>query len=127
MNFNEQQKGYISNLSKELIGAVHNYLLSVSVSESLPSEHYVPASLDPNPELFWGEHYHFGINLCFPPSKSRHVFMYLEVILWDKFVKVSIGIADEDMVNLLPRLEQESIYQELENGIFNLIEKAESQ
>lgn len=126
MEFSDPQKKYIEKVSKELVEKVKIYLSSISESDNLPNEHYISIEPQPNPELFWNQKFHFAINLCFPPSKSRHVFMYIEVILWDKFAKVSTGIADEDFIKFITLLDKADISIKIENKLYNLIEKVES-
>ena len=126
MNFNEQQKFYVSKVSKELVDKVKNYLSSISEPDCLPSEQFISLETEPDPEIFWGEKFCFGINLRFPPSKSKHVFMDVEVILLDKFVKISRGVIEEDFVNIIEALDKSDIYLNVENIILTLIEKTET-
>ena len=126
MKFNNQQKSYLSKVSKELVEKVKIYFSSIPDSDNLPNEHYISIESNPNPELFWNEKFCFGINLRFSQSISKHVFMDIEVILWDKFVKVSTGIADEDFTNFLALLDNQDVPRKVEEEVYCLIDRVES-
>ena len=126
MNFNDQQKSYIASIAKELTAKVRNYLSSLSETEEFPSEHHIAIEPDPKRELFWNERFHIGVNLRFPPSKYRHIFMDIELVSWNKFVKVSMGVADEDFINFLPFMDKNNIEKKMENIIYTLFEKVDS-
>lgn len=126
MKFNNQQLLYIEKVSKELIEEVKNYLSSMPDFEKFPNEYKIFVTPEPSPELFWDEHYRLGINLRFIHSKLEYVYMDLVVILWDKVLQITVGIANGTISDFKQILEEENTGKKLKEKMFELIEKAES-
>lgn len=126
MKFNDQQKGYIVRASKELIAEVNNYLGSIPDCEKYPNEYSIFISPDPSPELFWGERYRIGVTLRFIHSQLKYVYMDLVIILCDKILQITVGIAKGAISDFKQILDEEKTGKKLEEKIFELIEKAES-
>ena len=126
MEFNDQQKRYIEKISKDLIGDVKNYINSIPDFEKYPNEYNIFISPDPSPELFWGERYRIGVHLRFIHSQLKYVYMDIVVILCDKILQITVGIAKGAISDFKQILNEENTGKKLEEKIFELIEKAES-
>ena len=126
MKFNDRQKSYIGKVSKGLIEDVKIYIDSISDFEKYPNEYNIFFTPDPSPELFWDEHYRFGINLRFIHSSLKYVYMDVIVILLDGLLQITVGIARGAICDFMKFLDEESTVKKLEEKMLELIEKAES-
>ena len=126
MKFNDRQKSYIGKVSKGLIEDVKIYIDSISDFEKYPNDYNIFFTPDPSPELFWDEHYRFGVNLRFIHSSLKYVYMDVIVILLDGLLQITVGIARGAISDFMKLRDEESTVKKLEAKMYELIEKAES-